>query len=510
IQRRFALLIGVHIHKDSYPPIPQADQDVQDLEELFTRFGYEVVSLSNRKEALEYKPTRENIYTALDNICSKLKPLSGKDDWGDFLIVYFSGHGVSENKKAYLVPSDAVKENLEKTAIDMVTFKKKITEINTQVKILFLDTCRSGIERSREGAQGMSPEFERHIFLEAEGTATLSACMRFEEAHNHDTVLNGVFTNFLLQGLNGKGDRENKGCVTFDDLKKYVMVKVRKWAVDRGKIQTPNAVSYLVGDPPLVQLKHKAPPVKKNLKPVDLVNNPFRDTMAIREPERFVGRKKETRRLWNYLQGGSVAIRGEPKIGKSSMMLHLARRWEGKTIGPINFDRIENSDAFYTIIAQSLGLESHNWSAICEVLEKEPFLLLLDELDKAPKRGITNEDLSHFRALCESSEDFRLLAVSRTPLKEVYPDTGLGSPFYNILQPYTLKGMNRDECLQLLEHPWAPEAIKFNQAACDELLELSNRHPFKLQRAAFHYYESLNDPHYRWEDAFEQDTKEML
>lgn len=497
IRNRFALLIGVNEYVDtSFQSLQQTKNDVKSLNNLLLQLGYKVRILHCQKQDPRSRPTKKNI-------CHKLEKICGEVGDGDLLLVHFGGHGALENEKAFLVPSDASKENLEESAIELEEFKKRIIQSAAQAKILFLDACHAGIER-REGA-GMSPGFERHIFLEAEGTATLAACMRHQEAWNYGG--NGVFTHYILEGLNGKAAKKDKRFITFDDLKYYVTDKVKTWAESHGRIQTPSHSSQLVGDPPLVELESKPVIVSPPPAPSD---NPFTDTLAICKPERFIGRKTETRRLRNLLKDGSVTLKGEPKIGKSSMLWNLAQTWPGKKIGPINFDSLSSPDDFYKEIARSLKLENHNWNVICRTLENLETLLLLDELDSAPKRGITHDDMSHFRAVCESNKGFKIVAVSRAPLKQVFPDTGIGSPFYNILQPLTLEKMNREDALSLLEHPWAPEASKFAPAAYEELLVISQYHPFKLQRAAYHYYEGLGDSNYRWKDAFQQDMEQML
>jgi hypothetical protein len=498
IRRRFALLIGVNEYMDNnYPSLQESKNDVISLEGLLTQLGYMVRTLHCQQEDPGSRPAKKNINYELEKICTDVGE-------GDLLFIYYSGHGVAQDGKAYLVPSDADKSNLVDSAIDLEEFKNKIIKADAQAKVLFLDACRVGIERVRD-AEGMSPEFERHIFLEAEGTATLAACMRHEYAWNHGE--NGVFTYYLLEGLNGEAAQPGKRFITFNDLNVYITDKVRTWAKERQKKQTLNSSNHLVGDLPLVELKRIPVVVSPNS---ILSKNPFNDIMAIADPVRFIGRQSEIRRLWTLLQAGSVTLKGEPKIGKSSMLLNLAQNWPGRKIGPINFDRLGSADDFYKYIAGELGLESNSWDAICRALENSEALLLLDELDAAPKRGITHDDMSHFRALCELNRNFKIVAVSRAPLKEVFPDTGKGSPIYNILQPLSLGELKQEDALLLLEHPWAPEASKFTQAACQELLIAAGCHPFKLKRAAYHYYEFLSDSDYRWEEAFQQDLELML
>lgn len=248
ICHRYALLIGVRDYVDiSFRKLPQTVHDVRELEKVLTRYGYHIRTLHCDQSGTDQKPTKANICAELENIASMT-------DQGDLLLVHFGGHGYLEGKnRAYLIPSDGRKSALKESAIDLKNFKKKIIKAGAQAKIMFLDACHSGIGR---GAIGMSIDFERLIFLQANGTATLAACRRIEVAYNHDITPHGVFTYFLLRGLNGAAARKSQKYITFDDLKDYVTYEVKSWAYKKGLKQWPNANTQLVGDPPLVELPY--------------------------------------------------------------------------------------------------------------------------------------------------------------------------------------------------------------------------------------------------------------
>jgi hypothetical protein len=55
-----------------------------------------------------------------------------------------------------------------------------------------------------------------------------------------------------------------------------------------------------------------------------------------------------------------------------------------------------------------------------------------------------------------------------------------------------------------LEHPWAPGASRFDDETVEQLLELTGRHPDRLQRAAFHRFEAFYDPVYDWRAMYRQ------
>lgn len=501
IRHRFALLIGVADYNDypNYRAIPNTVNDVTALEETLKGYNYTVRTLHSQKEEPKEKPTRANILGELNNIANLTGP-------GDLLLVHFGGHGVlNENKNAYLIPEDARHAALPETAISLDKFKTVMEAAGAQVSILILDACHSGIGRD---VDGMSEEFERQVFLEAQGMAVLSSCTKGEMSWEHNKDDHGAFTYYLLEGLRGAAPQKSKRFITFDDLKDYVTNEVRSWAIREGCSQTPSYRAWLVGTPALVELPQSLPTPP----PASMSPNPFTATVAIREPERFIGRESEKQKLLTLLTGGSsVAIEGEPKIGKSSLLWHLKNSWQGRVIGPINCMDLEDPEDFFQQIAGALELEDPNWRAIRKVLYDRQLLFLIDELDVAPERDITQNQLNRFRPIIEKNPGFKMVAVSRNPLKKVFPDSGWGSPFYNLLQPLDPLGpLTRDEALMVLAHPWEPKAKPFDDHARERLLDISARHPFKLQKAAFHFYQSLEDPSYDWEAAFHRDMERLL
>lgn len=244
----------------------------------------------------------------------------------------------------------------------------------------------------------------------------------------------------------------------------------------------------------------------------ELPKNPFEATLAIRDPLHFVGRDTEMRMLKNTLMGGSVALIGAPKVGKSSLLWQLTTNWSGKMLGPLDCMMIDGRDDLYAFIANALGgLDGTvDWRAVRQALLHTEALLLIDELDAGPSSGLSYEDITRFRAVCDANRQFKMVVVSRRPLREVYPDTGNGSPAYNFLVPLTLNVFDDADAMTLLSHPWAPAAPLFEAEISHQLLLMTGKHPFKLQRAAFHRYLAMSNSSYDWRRAYQQDMEHML
>lgn len=245
IKRRYALLIGVRDYAAAnFRALPHTISDVMELDKLLRAANYTTRLLHS--DLPTQQPTYSRIWGELENLAQVTEA-------GDLLLVYFGGHGdLDDEGNAYLIPTDLhSRAALKRTGINLADFTRTIVDSRAQARILILDACHSGIGRS---GRGMDPTFERQVFLEATGSATLAACRRGEVAYDHDRTPHGVFTYYLLEGLRGAADRHSKGFVTFNDLKDYVTDQVKTWAVERGQQQWPNASTQLVGDPALLAL----------------------------------------------------------------------------------------------------------------------------------------------------------------------------------------------------------------------------------------------------------------
>gem|GEM_PF-1197786 len=239
-----------------------------------------------------------------------------------------------------------------------------------------------------------------------------------------------------------------------------------------------------------------------------LPSNPFTDILAIQDPARFIGRERLLERVLQWLQAGSVALVGERKIGKSSVLWQLKQRLEqeASTLFWDFFEPISARQLLREAIAR-LGGSGDTWEDFRTALRGQRVVLLLDELDLALERGFDLDMLRGCRALCQREPGFRLITASRVLPKDIFPRPERGSTPWDFLQVLVVGPFTEEEAQRLLDHPWAPEALPFDPATCRELIALSGRHPYRLQRAAHHRYEALADPDYDWRAGYERDME---
>ncbi|MHB1191752.1 MAG: caspase family protein [Longimicrobiales bacterium] len=175
-------------------------------------------------------------------------------DWNDLVVVYYAGHGAPDPARPdnlYLLPSDADLNQLAATGFPMWDVKTALRrQIAAERVLVIADACHSagtadgdvvGGGDANAIAGGFSQLFtpSRRLMMTAANTNEFS----LEDARwgGH-----GVFTHFLLEGLEGKGDVDGDGIVTFTELFDYVAGSVRTATDGR---QNPQRSGF--GDIPL-------------------------------------------------------------------------------------------------------------------------------------------------------------------------------------------------------------------------------------------------------------------
>ncbi len=253
-------------------------------------------------------------------------------------------------------------------------------------------------------------------------------------------------------------------------------------------------------------------------RPAHHAPNPFTDRFAIRDPARFIGRERFLQRLLRDLEFRSIAIVGERKMGKSSILWRLKWELERESAWKIFlwdlFDPAADAHALLNEATRQLGFSGKGWAAFKEAVRGRKVVLLLDELDIAPKRGFGVDLLRGFRALHNLGWPVRLVTASRLRPQTIFPDPQEGSSPTDFLHPRRLGFFTEAEARRLLAHPWAPQVPSFNdmtrtdsdETISDELIALAHGHPYRLQVAAYHRYESLLDPAYDWRTEYEEEV----
>jgi len=242
--------------------------------------------------------------------------------------------------------------------------------------------------------------------------------------------------------------------------------------------------------------------------------NPFFFGPKITNPQYFVGRKRELRKIFGYLntahtgQVQHAAVVGERRIGKSSLLFHLTQVYPQylsahEAYRPVYLDlqtpRCHTVQGFLIYVLEEAHLPHlgrvtlETFYAIVERAREEHGLwlvLLLDEFEKLTERPEEFDDgfYDTLRALGNNNL-LGIVTASQHPLRELAEHGKLTSPFFNIFHQITLGEFSEEEAYALLDLERRSEA-RFTDEDCKRILEIAGRHPARLQLVASLVYEA--------------------
>jgi len=157
--------------------------------------------------------------------------------------VFFAGHGLAspDGKDLYLLPSDGAPSLLEETSLLRNELFEVIGNAKPKSAAIFLDTCYSGLGRGKETLLASA----RGIVITAkqksipDGFTVLSAASGQQISSGLDEAKHGLFSYYLMKGMEGGADANKDKKITAGELHAYLGRKVKKQAIRLGRNQTP-------------------------------------------------------------------------------------------------------------------------------------------------------------------------------------------------------------------------------------------------------------------------------
>ena len=159
------------------------------------------------------------------------------------LWVYYSGHGAPDPIKgsAYLIPWDGDPAYLESSAYPLAKLYERLAALKAKEIVVMLDSCFSGAGGRSVLAKGARPLVNvKAVELPPDPRLTvLTASTGNQIAGGLQDQNHGVFTYYMLKGLQGSSDADRNGHVTLAELKSYLDEQVPKAARRQNREQTP-------------------------------------------------------------------------------------------------------------------------------------------------------------------------------------------------------------------------------------------------------------------------------
>lgn len=233
IPRSYALVVGI----SEYPKLPPQGQL-----RYAARDAAAIYAALISPEGGQFPPENVRRLIGRDATLARLRealeqwlPSVSKED--DRVVIYFAGHGFVSGGKAYLAPYDIDPADIPGTAYPMERLGRVIgAQIRAKWKVLLTDACHSGaITPEADAGQINSSllQLDRSLF-------SLTASRDREQSFESEIWGggHGVFTYYLIKGIEGEADDNGDGVVTADELGEYVRVNVRR---DTQARQNPTA-----------------------------------------------------------------------------------------------------------------------------------------------------------------------------------------------------------------------------------------------------------------------------
>ncbi len=177
-----------------------------------------------------------NLKVLHSTLGTRIKKKAGKDD---MVIIYFAGHGATERDymspdgdglEKYLLPYDADPNDLYASALPMREIAHIFHRIRSERLIFIADACYSGASGGRTVSISDVRANISGAFLErlsgGKGKIIITASSANEVSVEKDELKHGVFTYYMIEGLQGKADFDQDGLITVDEAYRYVSAKV--------------------------------------------------------------------------------------------------------------------------------------------------------------------------------------------------------------------------------------------------------------------------------------------
>jgi len=234
----WAVVIGISSYKDSrIPALRYAASDAQS-------FYHWLVNPQGGR----YAPA--NVKLLLDRDATVINIRQALFDWlqqavaEDQVTIYFAGHGSPDSPDSssnlFLLPYDTDYSRISSTAFPMWDVETALKRyVRAKRVVVIADACHAagvgeGFDIARRSGRGMTVN-PIDVGLEnlanvGEGTCVISASSGSQTSQEGAKWGGGygVFTYFLLQGLNGQADYPRDGRITLGKLTQYVSEQVRR------------------------------------------------------------------------------------------------------------------------------------------------------------------------------------------------------------------------------------------------------------------------------------------
>ena len=233
-----AIIIGIQ----NYKRVPKAEFANDDARAFY---DYAI-------RALGIKP--ENIKLLIDEQADEVEILSAFQSWLPVKVkksktdvyVFYSGHGLpsDDGKSLYILPFGADKQFIDRTALNQQEIVRSLQSVQPKSVTMFMDACYSGQIRTGDtllaSARPVVPKVSANSFPPEFTVFTASSPEQI--ASSSPALKHGIFSYYVMKGMEGDADENKDGKITVDELHAYLAEMVSKQALTLNRKQSPQLI----------------------------------------------------------------------------------------------------------------------------------------------------------------------------------------------------------------------------------------------------------------------------
>ena len=170
--------------------------------------------------------------------------LQNRVDENTSVYIYYAGHGApSGDQNAYLIPNDGDPNYAEVTGYSLNKMYDQLGKLPTDNITVFLDACFSGQDREQKllikDARGLG--IKTKISVIPDKLNVFSASSNDQVSSGWPDKKHGLFTYFMLKGIQGNADNNNDKQISYEELSNYIIINVERQAGFLDRKQNPQS-----------------------------------------------------------------------------------------------------------------------------------------------------------------------------------------------------------------------------------------------------------------------------
>jgi len=249
---KLALIIGIENYSDLVKA-SYANNDAQ----YFKDYAKNTLGIKN--ENINLLVDEDATFIKINKVLKKWlksKVIPNKTE----LIIFYAGHGLAtqdgDKQDLYLLPQNADTDMLSISSISRNNLFKEIINLDPKSVTIFFDACYSGISRDNKtliaSARPVNilKKVEDNI---PENFTIFSASQLNQMSSGLKNGEHGIFSYYLMKGLEGLADQNKDKKITNGELQAYMSLNVSQRAAEWGRQQNPS----LAGDPDKVLMSYR-------------------------------------------------------------------------------------------------------------------------------------------------------------------------------------------------------------------------------------------------------------